>query len=447
MSNLPDTLPRFWTIAPLGDVCSPPQYGFTTKASRTGGLKLLRTTDISSGEVDWSTVPYCSTDPEDAAKYLLDDGDIVISRAGSVGLSYLLRNPEKAVFASYLIRFRPYILDRYLAYYLQSPFYWDAISEKKLGIAIPNVNANTLRNIVVPIPPEPEQERIVDKIEKLFSALDKGVEALETACQQLTAYRQAILKSAFEGRLTADLRSAMPPWRETNVGDEIEFLTSGSRGWSNYYADEGELFIRAQNLKYDRLELVDVAFVKLPPNNAEGVRTRVSKGDVLITITGANVAKTGFVQTDIGPAYVSQHVALCRPSASLVPEFLYWHLLSEAHGRRQLNDAAYGAGKPGLNLENIRNVTLSLPSPEEQAVVIERINLALSLEERLLSTVESELERSKILRQSILKSAFSGQLVPQNPGDESALTLLKRIKAEKENALVGKKNRHRKEAA
>jgi len=202
-------LPRNWVLTKIEGVCINPQYGYTTKASKYGDLKLLRTTDITSGKIDWEKVPYCTKNPDDIEKYILNDGDIVISRAGSVGFSYLIQNPEKAIFASYLIRFKPLIKKRYFKYFLNSPFYWNSISEKKLGIAVPNVNANKLKSIIIPLPPFNEQNRIVEKIEELFSDLDKATDDLKKTQEQLKIYRQSVLKAAFEGKLTEK-------WREQN---------------------------------------------------------------------------------------------------------------------------------------------------------------------------------------------------------------------------------------
>ncbi|MBI5039838.1 MAG: restriction endonuclease subunit S, partial [Gammaproteobacteria bacterium] len=175
----------------------------------------------------------------------------------------------------------------------------------------------------IPLPPTNEQHRIVAKIEELFSELDKGIENLKTARAQLKVYRQALLKHAFEGKLTAISSGAA--WPEKALGDLLDFLTSGSRGWAQYYAAAGDLFIRAQNIKHDQLDLSDIAFVSLP-ERTEGLRTRVKIGDLLITITGANVTKSALVERDVGTAYVSQHVALCRPTAEVIPRFLYWFI-------------------------------------------------------------------------------------------------------------------------
>ena len=434
-----ESLPAGWTMVRVGDVCTALQYGYTASAtSEPCGARFLRITDIQDGSVAWANVPYCEIDDDQIAKYALQPGDIVFARTGgTVGKSYLIATvPEQSVFASYLIRLtpRPEIVPKFLYYFFQSTSYWEQIGFKKGGLQ-GNVNATTLSALELPLCPTNEQRRVVAKLEELFSELDKGVESLSAAREQLKAYRQAVLKEAFDHRKAASGAA----WRPTRLGDDIQFLTSGSRGWADYYADTGDIFIRAQNLKNDRLDLTDIAYVKLPPGSTEGVRTRVKAGDVLVTITGANVTKTGMVSSDLGPAYVSQHVALCRPSASLVPAFLYWYLLSEAHGRRQLNEAAYGAGKPGLNLDNIRDVKLLLPSTEEQVRIVGRIDRALAEEARFLATIEGELQRTKALRHSILTQAFCGRLVAQDPRDEAASTLLDRILTERKSERAPKK--------
>ena len=156
-----------------------------------------------------------------------------------------------------------------------------------------------------------------------------------------------------------------------------------------------------------------------------------------------------FVKSDIGTAFVSQHVALARPVDDCNTEFLYWYLIAESAGRKQLNKMAYGAGKPGLNLDNIRSVEISLPSLSEQAEIVSRINATLALQENLISNVGEQNRKTEVLRQSILKKAFSGQLVEQDPNDEPASVLLERIRAEKEKQQPKprRKRNKRKEAS
>lgn len=136
---------------------------------------MLRTSDITTGSIEWTTVPYCTTNPPDVEKYIIEPGDILISRAGSIGISCLINEVKQSVFASYLIRFRPKkeFNKKYIFYYLKSPAYWKAISLSKAGIAVPNVNATKLVNIRMPIAPKKEQDRIVAEIEKQLPACMK----------------------------------------------------------------------------------------------------------------------------------------------------------------------------------------------------------------------------------------------------------------------------------
>ena len=498
--NESSNLPNGWTYSSIGSVCTQPQYGYTTKASDRGKLRLLRTTDISSGSIDWQQVPFCSEDPLDKEKYLLKDGDILISRAGSVGISYLMSNPGESVFASYLIRFNPFLNKKYFKLFLETPFYWDSITESQLGIAVPNVNASKLKEIIIPVAPEPEQLRIVAKIEELFSELDKGIESLKTAKVQLQVYRQSLLKHAFEGKLTeqwrednqnelenadelltriqderearyqqqvAEWQESVKQWEEngkdgkkpkqptafssfrsldnedvsgfsnlpknwvyTRFENLIEYVTSGSRGWAKYYAESGAKFIRAQNLKYDRLDLSDIAYVSLP-DSVEGRRTLINDKDLLITITGANVTKTAYVNGDIGEAYVSQHVALTRLINTDMAQYVHWYLIASTEGRHQLERSAYGAGKPGLNLDNIKDVIIPISSVSECKAIAQQLSEKLSVIDEQVLEIDIALKKSEALRQSILKKAFSGQLVSQDPNDEPASELLKRIAVEK----------------
>jgi type I restriction enzyme S subunit len=273
------------------------------------GLKLLRTTDISGGAVDWSQVPGCREEPENPEKYLLSPGDIVVSRAGSVGVSYLIKDCPKAIFASYLIRIKPLppIPSEFIAYFFRSPQYWDAIAEETSGITIPNVNASKLKRLSVPLPPLAEQKRIVAKIEELLARVNATRERLTKVPAILKRFRQAILAAACSGRLAEDHREQLrandsaenllasisskrrvlvqnirsesykeplgpdvtlasekpDDWVVASMDQLTCLVTSGSRGWARYYSTSGPLFVRAQDINTDKLVLEHVACVNL----------------------------------------------------------------------------------------------------------------------------------------------------------------------------------------
>jgi type I restriction enzyme S subunit len=197
--------PEGWVWASVAQLAESIQYGYTESAKDDPvGPKFLRITDIQDGHVNWDTVPYCKCPEEKHDKYRLEPGDIVFARTGATtGKSYLIVDCPDAVFASYLIRLQmnESLNVKYLALFLDSPSYWPQIMTVRKGSAQPGVNATILATLHVPLPPRPEQSRIVAEVERrlsLVAALEASVAAALARARRL---RQAVLKQAFEGRL------------------------------------------------------------------------------------------------------------------------------------------------------------------------------------------------------------------------------------------------------
>ena len=193
-------------------------------------------------------------------------------------------------------------------------------------------------------------------------------------------------------------------WEWVRLGSVISLVTSGSRSWKDYYATEGATFIRSQDIKFDRLQFDERAFVKLPPG-AEGSRTQVFLQDLLITITGANVGKAAVVMLPIPEAYVSQHVALVRLLDSTMVDYLHLWLVGAHGGRKLLLMSSYGA-KPGLNLQNIIDLLVPVPPLAEQSRIVARVvglrSLCADLRQRLAAASErqSQIAQSLVEMQS-----------------------------------------------
>ena len=152
-------------------------YGYTASATHDGNAKLLRITDIQNNRVVWENVPYCSVSKNDLQTYQLHNRDIMIARTGgTIGKTYIVRKlTVVSVFASYLIRAIPVeeLDEEYLKNYMESPLYWKQLNEFSAGTGQPNVNGQSLKRLLLPLPPLQEQHRIVKAIERLFTYLDK----------------------------------------------------------------------------------------------------------------------------------------------------------------------------------------------------------------------------------------------------------------------------------
>ena len=161
MKNNGSSLPDGWRRIQVKDICSKIDYGYTAKANPAlKEPKFLRITDIQDGNVNWDETPGCEIDPATEKKKKLQSGDIVFARTGSVGKSYLIVNPPRAVFASYLIRLqiREIATPEYVYHFFQSNDYWQQIGLNVRGGVQSNVNATRLGNLTLPLPPLSEQK-------------------------------------------------------------------------------------------------------------------------------------------------------------------------------------------------------------------------------------------------------------------------------------------------
>lgn len=185
-------------------------------------------------------------------------------------------------------------------------------------------------------------------------------------------------------------------WVVCRYRELTSLVTSGSRGWKEFYSEKGAIFIRTQNIKTDALILDDVAFVDLPIS-VEGLRTQVAKDDILITITGANVTKAARIEEQIPEAYVSQHIALTRPRWPNMSKWLHLCFISDGAARGELVKLAYG-DKPGLNLNNIRELILPLPPLAEQRRIVAKVNELMVL----VDDLETQLAASRTVAHNLL---------------------------------------------
>ena len=165
-----------------------------------------------------------------------------------------------------------------------------------------------------------------------------------------------LIQSAFLDMFGEPVTNPMR-WEVVSVGNEIGFLTSGSRGWAKYYAEDGDTFLRIQNLKDGQLDLRDIAFVNAP-ESAEAKRTRIEPGDVLLSIT-ADLGRTAVVPDCITKAHINQHLAILR-FTNLNPVFVSYQLASNG-GQAQFDRLNREGVKAGLNFNDVKSIRLTNP--------------------------------------------------------------------------------------
>lgn len=327
-----------------------------------------------------------------ADDYLCEPGTTIVGRKGTINKPIFVNERFWNVDTAFGISPGKELNPLYLFYFCQS-FNFKSLDK---STTIPSLAKSDLLEIEMPVPTLAEQERIVAHIEELFSQLDSGVETLKMTKQQLEVYRQAVLREAF-----SNLEDKKP------IRQISEFVTSGSRGWAQYYADTGARFIRITDLTRDRIMLKNdsIQYVSLP-DQAEGKRSRLNANDVLVSIT-ADLGSIALIPEGIEEAYINQHIAMIRFQNPKQGEFMAWYLKSD-YGQKDLLKNKRGGGKLGLGLDDIRDTPVPVVIDDVADLIVNQIQSRMSVCDNIEKTIELALKQAVAMRQSVLKQAFEG---------------------------------------
>lgn len=386
------------------------------------------------------------------------------------------------------------VFNEYIYYYFKSA---KQLAESlATGTTFKEISGAAFSRMPVPLAPEREQQRIVAKLEELFSELDKGVENLRTAQQQLKVYRQALLKHAFEGKLTAEWRAQNPDklesaeallariqqerearyqqqlaeWQEAQqaweasgktdskpakpkapkvlpalTAEELAELPELPEGWTwlkvhqlcevvrggsprpagdpKFYG--GNIpFLKVADLTKDSLPYLTSYTYTIKEAGLNKTR-QIAPNTLLLSNSGATL---GVPKICLISATMNDGVAafLGLPQDQLLYHYYFWKSQTD-----RLRNIDQGAAQPNLNTDLIKETPIPMCSPAERAILTQKIEAVLSGSDHIEQVIATSLQQAEALRQSILKKAFSGQLVPQHPDDEPASVLLERIRAER----------------
>ncbi len=499
-----DELPPGWAEAQVGDILRIRNgYAFKSSEYQEHGVPLIPQTDIRESNVNVADAKRVSTSllnmhPDFAVK----KGDLLIGMSGSLGKISKYANDEFALQnqRTGLLQLEPEILTDYASYVLK--YVEPQIVAEGKGIAVQNVSANEIEACRFPIAPLQEQTRIVEKLEELLSDLDAGVAELKAAQKKLRQYRQSLLKAAVEGALTADWRSKHKPletgaqllerilqerrarWEAKQLAKFKEQGKTPPKDWQKKYIEPmqadtsglpqlpegwvwasldmlGEIasgvakgtkrdahvqvrevpYLRVANVQRGFLDLSEVKTILATERDIDELTLQA--GDVLFNEGGdRDKLGRGWVwREEVANCIHQNHVFRMRPYLpELLPELISHH--GNTFGKTWFQNA----GKQTTNLASINMTMLRVfPVPLgpalEQQELLTQLELQIENLDRQERAVELGLKQSTAQRQNILKAAFSGQIVPQDPNDEPASVLLARIRAERSERDAVKKPR------
>lgn len=279
---------------------------------------------------------------------------------------------------------------KYVYYYLKSNM--KILEDGFKGAGLKHISKKYISEIKIPLLPLQDQQKIaqqLSQIEELISKREKSINLLDE-----------LIKSTFLDMFMKSDYLKNPRL----LGNYIQYMTSGSRGWAQYYNDLGALFLRIQNVNNGKLILDDVIRVQLP-NKTEGTRTRVQENDLLMSIT-ADLGRTAVIPKDFEEAYINQHLALLRLNSDLVNPMFLAHYFCTDFAKLQVQKYNKGGAKAGLNFTDIKKIHIIIPPKYLQDKFAEIVNQI----ERTKNTYQNSLNELNNLFGSIAQKAFKGVL-------------------------------------
>lgn len=480
-------LPKGWIKVKLEDISKQITDGsHNPPKSVDSGIPMLSARNIHNSNITFDKVRYIAKEKfeYENQRTKIEKGDVLLTIVATIGRTAVVSKNIKSIFTLQrsVAAIKPLINSYFLMYCFQSPLFQKLLNDNAKGTAQKGIYLRTLRSLEIPLAPIKEQERIVSKIETLFSELNQAETGLQKSKYQLEIYKSAILKQAFEGKLTEQWRNEHNPKsskelikhineeRQKNYEQEVFDWKEALNKWNkenkivkkprkpffvkliplskdinvdNWFM--GSFLNTVRNYDGDRIALSKTVREfrkgKYPYYGATEIVDYVDNfifdgKYLLIGEDGANLLskakKLAFIAS--GKFWVNNHAHVVQPLFGIRIEYLAYYFNSLI-----LNEYITGTAQPKLNQTNLNRIPVPYCCDDEQEKIIEILESRFTLIENLEKSINNSLNDTIILKHSILKKAFDGKLVNQDSNDESARELLMRIKMKKEIYLEAQK--------
>lgn len=430
----PDGENRLLQLADIGDGI------FINKSCRfvnNEKFQSLNCTELHAGDVLIARMP----DPlgraclmPEISQRCLTVVDVAVFRAGVFGVSHKL-----------------------IMHFLNSPTIRKTIELQSSGTTRKRIARGKLAELNLPIPPAAEQARIAAKLDELLAHVDTLKARIDGIPALLKRFRQSVLAAAVSGRLTEVWRAENTPSEAESIGNgwkvvRLDRLSAnekyslaigpfGSNLKVSDYQEEGKPLVFVREIRAERFgDEKKTKFIS-PEKFAELSAHQISGGDILITKMGDPPGDVAIYPENAPEAVITADCIKLRVNDSMVMrKYAYFQMKSEVF-KKKVQEISAGVAQQKVSLGNFRDLSLLVPSLEEQAEIVRRVEQLFAFADQLQARVNTAQARIDRLSQSILAKAFRGELVPQDPNDEPASVLLERIKAQRAAAPKAKRGR------
>ncbi len=404
-------IPKHWQLKKLGDVCHTTSGGTPSRQKSSyynGNIPWVKSGELDKGLIHDTEEKISEEAVKNSSAKIFPKGTLLIALYGATIGKLAFLGVDAATNQAICGIFKNDNIDsNYLYHFL---FYKKPnLVKQGIGGAQPNISQGILKNLDLPIPPLPEQQVIVAKIEELLSELENGKQQLLTAQQQLKVYRQSLLKWAFEGKLTKEnvKEGELPKgWKWVKVSEISNVVRGGSprpAGDPKFYG--GNIpFLKVRDITKDSGIYLTTFEYTIKEAGLHKTR-QIKPNTLLLSNSGATLGVPKICMID---ATMNDGIAAFLDLDERSNLFLYYFWLSKTKELRNIN---MGAAQPNLNTDIIKSYLVPYCSFEEQQLIVSELERKLTVCDKIEEIISQSLQQAETLRQSILKKAFEGRLV------------------------------------
>jgi len=400
-----------------------------------GKVRLLQLSDIGIGEfLDKSDKHISENTFEKLGCTALHQGDVMISRmAEPIARSCIVPEFDYPVITAVdvaVLRCREELVDnRYLNYLCNAKWFTDVAMSLARGTTRTRITRNNLGDMAVPLPPLPEQQRIVEQIERLFSKLDEAKEKAQEALDSFEERRVAILHKAFEGELTLQWRAEhgvdMSSWRDVPLKDCGRWFGGGTPTTSKKeYWEGGDIpWITSKDMK-DRI--IEDSLMHITMTGVENSSANYCEEPAILFVMRSGILRRVFPVCMVKrPFTVNQDLKACVPDG-ILQEYLFWYCTGFEKDIRD-NCMKSGTTVESVEAKKLFDYSIRVAGADEQKEIVNRIEAMLDKEAAAYEAAEEVIENIEVVKKSVLARAFRGELGTNDSSEESSIELLKQI--------------------
>lgn len=425
----PYEVPENWVWVRLGTIAEIVTGGTPSKKHPEyygGNFPFYKPSDLDQGRLTYDASEYLSEEGKKVSR-IIPKNSTAVCCIGSIGkCGYLMCEGTTNQQINSAI---PKINSLCMYYYLCTENFVQNLLSMASATTIAIVNKSKMESCAFPLPPLPEQQRIVERIEELFAKIDEAKERLQEAVDSFAVRKAAILHKAFTGELTKQWRRengvSDESWEESNFGK----FTVSQYGYTEkaHWEKIGPKFLRITDIQDNKVDWDEVPWC---PIDEDGMKQyAVEIGDIMIARTGATTGKSYLICDDVEAVFASFLIRLKVVNKNLDYNYLYGYMQSEDYWR-QITDFSSGIAQPGVNASKLKQIKFKCPTLPEQHEIVRLIDDLLARERKAQQATEQALASIDLMKKSILARAFRGELGTNKASEASALELLKQVLAE-----------------